>query len=219
MNKKGQFFLVFAIVIIFFLFLVTATYNSAWSLVEIENFEELSDNFGYEQDVVINKAIYEGADVANNLEEFGTTFAAYSGTVDPNFGFYQVYQDPNTGKIHINNFLPDGRTITLEATDSTFTGAEQFNLVVASSTTETDGTISLDVGGQVMEDTVSTELINYEGDYNTLEIDAVENLILSIEGVSGQVVLSGGEAGMLDVGGTTTFSTDDFGTINVEVLT
>ncbi len=185
MHKKGQFFLVFAIVIIFFLFLMTATYNSAWSMVEIENFEELNDNFAYEQDVVINKAIYDGTDVAVELDNFGTTFSAYSGTVDPNYGFYQIYQDPNTGVIYIQNFLSNGKTITLSG--ESLTGEEVVQLTVASLSTGSVGTIALDVGGQILEESVEVPLVNYDDESNQVALDLEDTswdlLEIQIEGV------------------------------------
>ena len=157
---------------------MTATYNSAWSMVEIENFEELNDNFAYEQDVVINKAIYDGTDVASELNEFGETFSSYSETVDPNYGFYQIYQDPNTGVIYIQNFLSNGKTISISG--ESLVGDEIIELTVASSSTESEGTIALDVGGQILEDSVSAPLVDYNEDYNQAQLQIDDPTLLAL---------------------------------------
>ncbi len=171
-NKKGQFFLVFAIVMIFFIALLTYEYNTAWSTVEIENFEELNKNYAHEKNVVANDAIYSGEDpegVAQSLEDFGREFSTYSQNVDPNYGFYQVYYDPNAQKFYIQNFLSNGRMITLSG--PSLTGDEVVELTIPSTTTTTTGHIYLDGMGDNFGIPVSTELVDFDPEYNQMVLD------------------------------------------------
>ena len=185
MYKKGQFFIVFAIVMIFFIALVTYQYNTAWSTVEIENFEELNENYAHEQNVVVNDAIYSGdspEDVAEVLQEFGEEYSSYSQEVDPNYGFYQIYYDPNSQKIYLQNFLSNGRTITLSG--PTLTGEEVVEFTIPSTSTTSTGTISLDVGGQIIEQSVSAELTDFDEDYNQMQLN-IEDLPYIQIGIQG----------------------------------
>ncbi len=194
MNKKGQFFIVFAIVFIFLIAMLTFQYNSAWSTVNLENFEELSENYEHEQTVVINNAIYEGEAPGEALGEFGEQYSAYSGEVDPNFGFVSTYYDEAADKLYIYNFLPD-ETIALTPNSGFDLSSEEIALtILAPFQDNTQGTISLDVGGQVIEQTVETELINFDEGYAQAVIDGPPENYFLVVGVDG------GESSTIPIG-------------------
>ena len=107
MNKRGQIFLLAAIIIIAFLVIVTAMYNSYREEVALEDFAELSENYETEAPKVINKAIEKGEVgqlEAEALETFSQKFQDYAQQKDPNFGVMYVFKD-SEGNVHIMNSL------------------------------------------------------------------------------------------------------------------
>ena len=221
-NKKGQFFLMFALVMIFFIALITYQYNEVWSAVEIENFDELNDNYAHEKNVVVNSQIAQGASpetIADELEEFGEDFSTYSREVDPNYGFYQVYYDPNTQMLYIQNFLSNGRMITLSG--SSLTGEEVVELTIPSTTTTVTGHIYLNGFGDSMAIPVSTELVDFDDEYNQMQFDVTQMgpndlVCVTMQNIaSSEVCLT--QQALLN-GITTSLTTDDGNNIDVAVI-
>jgi hypothetical protein len=96
MNKKGQFYLIAAILFCLAIFSVTIQFNKLEEKILLDDFKELSENYATEAPKVINTAIEENQDPKENLDEFTEDFVAYARRRDPNIVFIYVYADPIT---------------------------------------------------------------------------------------------------------------------------
>jgi len=113
MNKKGQFFLIAAVLFCLAIFSITIHFNKLEERALLEDFQDLSQNYANEAPKVVNSAIEEGKDAEDNLDKFTEEFLNYARKKDPNIGFFYVYLDPSTGKLITKNFLQTGDTATI----------------------------------------------------------------------------------------------------------
>ena len=104
MNKRGQVYILVAIVLAMVIFGLVSVLNK----VEQENvesdFEELSDNYASESSKLINALIANPTvDISSAFINFTILFTSYSKTINPKFGLiYAFYYD---GKLHMGNYL------------------------------------------------------------------------------------------------------------------
>ena len=115
LGKRGQIFILSAIIIILLLYSAVYTYNSINVYGGIEDFNENVDQFEKESVLVINEAIYEGGEgaaQADALKVWANIFKEGVKSSDPNFGSISIYKDTD-GNVHIINTLTD-QTITIE---------------------------------------------------------------------------------------------------------
>ena len=127
MDKRGQIFILSAIIIILLLYSAVYTYNSINVYGGIEDFNENVDQFEKESTLVVNDAIYKGdsgAQQADALKEWANIFKEGVKSSDPNFGSISIYKDTD-GNVHVINTLTD-QTITIEylADDADAEGTE-----------------------------------------------------------------------------------------------
>ncbi|GEM_PF-2946967 len=141
MNKRGQVFLLAAIIFILALYSITITYNSAKTYPALEDFKEQTGNYQNEFPKVINYAIYNGSNVTKQLDEFTTLFLSEARKKDPNFGVFYVYKD-SLGNIHLVNTL-NNKVLNIKILDPSLT-AERVALTLYS-----DNGNALSSGGQI----------------------------------------------------------------------
>ena len=204
MNKRGQFFLIFAAVMIMVLFTIVAQYNSIRIQVALEDFDELSDQYSEEQPKVINAAIYEGTDPADDLAEFTQDFVDYSRQRQPEFGLYYALTNPD-GSITIHNFMAGGRTIKLTPLRTGTNGVpiEDATISLLSSTDEVQGSVGLNIAGFRSSTSVSTP-VNSFGSVSETTIRNAGTIRIEIEGLSNAEILTSD-----GVGASTTMTADD----------
>ena len=106
MNKRGQVFLLAAIIFSIAIYSVAIQYNSIIVYPNLEDFEDISENYQNEYPKVYNYAVYKGDNVAEKIDEFSADFVDEARKRDPNFGVFYAFQDVN-GNVHIVNTLND----------------------------------------------------------------------------------------------------------------
>lgn len=105
MNKKGQVFLIAAIIFIFAVYSVIIKYNTAKEYAALEDYEEITENYQSEFPKVVNKALYkEDETVESALSKFNKKFLSNARQKDPNYGVLYAYKDAR-GNLHIVNTL------------------------------------------------------------------------------------------------------------------
>jgi len=107
MNKRGQIYILAAIIIGFLLFTIISPINFVHKKITDDDFEELSQNFKTESSKFLNEILNKEYRTPPDLEEyflnFTVLFTSYSKTKNPNFGL--IYAFPYQGKLLIGNYL------------------------------------------------------------------------------------------------------------------
>src|SRR3989344_6215170 len=112
MNKKGQVFLIAAIIFIFAIYSVIITYNKASEYAALEDYDALTENYQNEFPKVANKALLQEDDVNDKLKDFNKQFIDNARQTDPNYGALYAYKDQQ-GILHIVNTL-NNKVINIE---------------------------------------------------------------------------------------------------------
>ncbi|MBI4447479.1 hypothetical protein HY643_00715 [Candidatus Woesearchaeota archaeon] len=102
--KKGQVYILAAIILCLAIFGVVAIANKAQKKGGKTNFESLSENYVAESAKLINSIITNpSADVGDSFKSFSALFTAYSKTRNPEFGL--IYAFNYKGNFYLGNFL------------------------------------------------------------------------------------------------------------------
>ncbi len=114
MDKRGQLYLLAALIIGFIIFSVVTPSNIVHETVIEDNFKEIAGNFEVESAKFINHLITTDADISQNFLNFTIVFTSYAKTKDPDFGLLYafIYKD----RLYLGNYLHDMVTVNHGAT-------------------------------------------------------------------------------------------------------
>jgi len=115
MNKRGQIFLIGAIVFVITIYSLVIPYNTVKTYPTPEGYTQLNENYQTEFPKVMNFAIYNGTNITSATDNFTIGFLNEAKKKDPNFGSFYIYKDTN-GNLFISNTLND-KVLKLEFTD------------------------------------------------------------------------------------------------------
>lgn len=105
MDKKGQVYIIAAILLSVVVFAVASVSNVARQEKFKGDFEKLSTNYEREGSKLINTVLNTGEDAGAIFGDFTYAFTAYSKTQNPQFGL--IYALDYKGKVHVGNYLRD----------------------------------------------------------------------------------------------------------------
>ena len=164
MNKRGQIFIIIAIVVCIFVYIAFKTYNSISVQKGLENFDDLRSNYEYELTLVRNECQSEGKDPNICAQDFTDTFLQnYAWKYDPNFGIITIYKDFE-GNIIIRNSMKGGEWITVSSDI-----ANQGEVVLSAYDT-VEGDIEIEDLGIAGHISVSTTMTNWGEEIYTLDV-------------------------------------------------
>jgi len=103
MNKRGQFYLVIALVLSLTIYGVTYRVNSIAEPKLWEDFNHVSTNYITESVIVANGALGRKGNVTEELRNFSYTFLEYAQKRNPELGLLYVYSDGD--EISVRNYL------------------------------------------------------------------------------------------------------------------
>jgi hypothetical protein len=184
-DKRGQIFIMIALVLIIFIYLATTGYNSYSEIVALEEFEQLSENYETEAHKVANKAIYEGEDSAGQskaIQDFTTEYKEFSNQIDPNFGMAYIYTD-SFGVVHIFNTLTD-KEITIEYLVEG-AGTKQTKIFFGGDS-KTQNEVCVDQEEEICVK-VESDLTDFGESFYSGTIENAKNLFIQIEGAASAV--------------------------------
>jgi len=133
-NKKGQFYIFIAIVLIAYAFNIARPLPLAKERPDV--FKELYENFITESPVVLNNALYQGINISSGFTSFADSYADYAITRQPNFRFVYLLKDEGAlvvgNKLGLSLNVSVANTSYLMSDDSTLTiNPEDLTLSVA----------------------------------------------------------------------------------------
>lgn len=114
MQKRGQIFLIAAIIFVIAIYSVVVSYNTVKTYPTSQDYNRLSANYKTEYPKVINFATYNGTNITQAIDNFTITFLQQAKNTDPNFGLFYMFKD-SAGNLHIVNTL-NNKLLTLQYT-------------------------------------------------------------------------------------------------------
>src|SRR3989344_6584619 len=169
-GKRGQVFLLAAIVIGLAIVSVTIIYNKIKEYPLITDYKELSENYLTEAPKIINYARYNDEVEADRLNAFTNIYTDAAKQRDPNFGVFYTFRD-ESGVVHILNTL-NNRVLNIKIID-TSSGAVTGS-VESYGDIQAEGNVCVTGAGGCF--TTGTDLSNYQGTYSQdIEVQTVGN--------------------------------------------
>lgn len=162
MRKRGQIFLVAAVLLALVIFSLVSIYNDYQEKIVLEDFPDLSSNYQQELKQLTNEVLLSGQEsqVGDELESFTNDYVDYARTIDPNIGFVYVYWDRKTGTAKVVNY--GDQPINVIGTQDTGTAFTDQSLGIVD--------ISLGSGDMKFKKTVPVRLTQFDETYNDVEI-------------------------------------------------
>ena len=113
MNKRGQIYLLMAIIFGFVIYTLAVNVNTAKKTDPNKDFILISENYDKEGEKFLNSLIRVQFDenfVKNGFNDFTGKFTSYSKTIDPGFGFiyFYDYSDRENRRLIVGNHLDQG---------------------------------------------------------------------------------------------------------------
>ncbi len=161
MNKRGQVFIIAAIILAIALFSVSVTYNSISVAPPLTEYRKLSENYLSEYPKVANFARYNNDRIneADFIDSFTDTFLSFARTKEPNFGIFYTYKDSN-GNVNIVNTLNKKALIVVVDNPA---AAEDLVFEILSANFQSRGNVCVDGVGC---SGANSDVNNYGGDYS-----------------------------------------------------
>ncbi|OYT40624.1 hypothetical protein B6U80_02560 [Candidatus Pacearchaeota archaeon ex4484_26] len=129
MNKRGQFYLIAAIIIIAIIASLIIKVNSVKTKPQPQAFSEISENFEKEAIKIIDAGVQQDKDfdsIKKDLHNFAETYSSYTSTKSPQTGFLYVFG--NATNISVVNFLVTGAEVEMKGSNSTIIGGNVLTL-------------------------------------------------------------------------------------------
>jgi hypothetical protein len=124
MNKKAQFYIFVAILLVTYAFAITRPATAPKQTVSA--FKSLYENFISESPVVINHALHNSSDVSAVYELFVDDFLQFARTKEPNFRLVYLLVDGDT--LVIGNRLKDTINVTANQNPYSLSSGKQLTL-------------------------------------------------------------------------------------------
>lgn len=181
MNKRGQFFILGAMIMALALFVLMVRVNTYEEKILLEDFPDLSKNYESESVKVVNDALLNNLDENKALSDFTKDYVNYARTLDPNLGFVYVYYNRTSGEAVVSNYLGD------QAVNVYTIGSKTDALFGDSSKSIND--VSLNIGGIEFKKTIPVNVNNFDPSMTTETFPG--KISLEIAGVFYDVPSSG----------------------------
>ncbi len=173
MDKRGQFYLIMAIIFSLAIFIITAKNNKIQETVLFEDFTRVSQNYVTEAPKTANYAIYKDYEVTPILKNFTEDFLDFARKTNPTISLLYVYS--NTSNITITSYL-NQTTIVGDQSNTTagyLLGGQDVSI----------NDIKLNVAGVDFVHHVPVQIKNFGGSYNSINLAPTETINLNIGGI------------------------------------
>lgn len=171
MNKRGQFFILVAVIVCLAVFVLVTEVNTYEEKKLLEDFPDLSKNYMKEAPKVVNDVILNplsGATPEKTLEDFTKNFTNYAQSIDPNVGIVYVYKklEETNPEFTVANFLNEN-DITEVCGD---TSANTCFDSLFSDYTKSISEISLNIGKMEFKKSVPIKVTNFDENLNNANV-------------------------------------------------
>jgi hypothetical protein len=175
MNKRGQFYIVIALILSLTIYGVTYRVNTIEEPKVWEDFNDVSENYITQTAIVINGALKNKENVSENLDSFSAEYLGYAQKRNPNLGLLYIYSNGDT--IALKNYLDETGTVG----NQTVFGADQ----------ELVQDVTIRIGGKDFIYKVPVTSENFGEDWSDIGLGN-DPFNLSIAGILHPFDLSGG---------------------------
>ena len=176
MKKRGQVFILAALILILVIFLLASQSNVIRERLFADKFEDIIKNYEAEGNKLINSVLESQTDPSGKFEMFSDNFVDYSTAQDPGIGTAYILNYEGTTSIGIYN-------MQIQAID-----IEPQPLIIQSCIAQYDASVSSEVGGTSFNLPVSCK-ITYDN-INKVQITTADGFIYTFDIEAGKPQLN-----------------------------
>ncbi len=114
MDKRGQLYIIAALIIGFIIFIIITPVNVTKQTELGDNFEEIGKNFEVESAKFLNSLIGANLNVEKAFLNFTVLFTSYAKTKNPDFGLLYLFM--YNEKLYVGNYLHDRIAVDYQGT-------------------------------------------------------------------------------------------------------
>jgi len=171
MNKRGQFYIIIAVVLSLAIFSITSQNNKIEDIKSFYDFSELSENYLEEAQKVVDYSIYNGEDINENLPQFTQNFLEYARKTNPSIGLIYIYS--NETNLTLKSYLNETSEIN----------STNLSMTVFGSDAKTINEVSIKIAGKTFIHQVPLKIKNYGEDLSEAQFSTPNWLSLNIAGI------------------------------------
>ncbi len=184
MDKRGQFFLIIAIIFSLALFTITQKQNTIQEATLFGDFQYLAKNYQDESYRVVDYSIKKNEDSVvrlDSLNTFTSDYISFAKLTNPNIQLFYIYSDNN--RAFIKSYM-DSSPIDVKPAncDNPTPPLGCDPITVFGSNTETINSASLSVAGKNFTTNVPITIKNF-GDYTQAELSSPDLVLIKIGSV------------------------------------
>jgi len=190
MNKRGQFYIIMAVIIALAIYSLYLPQNKIQTVTLFEDFKDVAINFQSEAPKVINYALNIQDDPKDYIEPFSRDFLKQARETNPNVHLALVYSDGQ--RIYVKNFF-DEATIAYPGCDIVVDPTCNEYQTIFGEEQSTVNSITLNVSGKNFEHDVPVKIRNFGEEFSSTIIPnpPANFIVLDIGGVFHNFDLSG----------------------------
>lgn len=171
MDKRGQFYIILAIILSLAFMSIVIPQNKFQESVILEDFDDVSTNYVNEAPQVANFGIYNELDVNKQLSTYSRDFLYFARIRNPTLELIYIYN--NGTNILVTSFANEAAMAdTIEGDSITILGTEQ----------DTMNKINLNVAGKEFIQQVPLQIKNFGDEFSTGQLPPSKTVILNIGG-------------------------------------
>ena len=172
MDKRGQFYIILAIIISLSFMSIVIPQNKFQESVILEDFDDISANYINEAPQVANFGIYNGLDVNNQLSTYSRDFLYFARIRNPTLQLIYIYN--NGTNLTVTSFANEtAKADTIEGVSASILGSEEYTM----------NKINLNVAGKEFIQQVPLQIKNFGDEFYSVNLPPSKRVILNIGGL------------------------------------
>lgn len=187
MDKRGQFYLILAVIISISFFAITIPQNNVKESFLIQDFNDISNNYVQESPKVANYAIYDGKNVNFVLNDYSSKFLDMVRKRNPSLELIYIYNNGTNVTVKSYSFNPV--EVETGGLTQTLLGSNQ----------ETINNINLKVAGQDFVQQVPLQIKNFGDSFSQADLSGYGQVVLNIGGTLHNFDISSGNGPAINV--------------------
>ncbi|MBI2670859.1 hypothetical protein HYX18_02690 [Candidatus Woesearchaeota archaeon] len=171
MDKRGQFYIILAIIFSLLFFSIVTPQNKVQEAILLEDFNQISGNYVEESPKVANYGIFKDREIKQLLSEYTDDFLDFAQKRNPTLELIYIYN--NGTNVTVKSYASESATIEFGQETQTLFGAQE----------ETINNINLNVAGKDFTQQVPLQIKNFGDEFTTAQFPSTKNAILNLGGV------------------------------------
>lgn len=172
MDKRGQFYIIIAIIISLAFFSIVIPQNKVEEVILFEDFNDISLNYAQEAPKVANYGIFNDLNTKDLLSDFTKNFLLFVRQRNPTIELIYIYN--NGSRVHLSSYLSETTVVSsADYETSTLLGADE----------TTFNNVNLKVGGKDFIQQVPLQIKNFGDEFSSTDLPSSNNIILNIGGI------------------------------------